>query len=84
MYMAVNSLDAKKGKELVDTLNNFQHWKENCGVGSYKKSFCAFLRFIHFTFHQSYTNVEIVMYTCSTITSKCTFSFIADGINNMD
>ena len=47
MYMAVNSLDAKKGKELVDTLNNFQHWKENCGVGSYKKSFCAFLRFIH-------------------------------------
>jgi len=43
MYMAVNTLHAKEGKELVDTLNNFQHCKENCAVGSYKESFCAFL-----------------------------------------
>lgn len=43
MYMAVNTLDAKKGKELVDTLNNVQRHKEDCAVGSYKESFCAFL-----------------------------------------
>jgi len=43
MYMAVNTLDAKKGKELVDTLNNVQCQKEDCAVVSYKESFCAFL-----------------------------------------
>jgi len=47
MYMAVNTMDAKKGKELVDTLNHIQRCKEDCAVdcavGSYKESFCAFL-----------------------------------------
>jgi hypothetical protein len=41
--MAVNTLDKKKGKELVDTSNTFQHLKEDCAVGSCEESFCAFL-----------------------------------------
>jgi hypothetical protein len=41
--MTVNTLDAKKGKELVETLNNFQRIKEDCDVGSCEESFCAFL-----------------------------------------
>jgi hypothetical protein len=43
MSMAVNTLHAKEGKEVVDMLNYFQRCKENCAVGSYKESFCAFL-----------------------------------------
>ena len=43
MYMAVNTLDAKKGKKLVDMLNNFRCRKEDCTVGCYEESFCAFL-----------------------------------------
>jgi hypothetical protein len=41
--MTVNALGAKKGKELVDTLNNFQHLKEDYAVRSCEESFCAFL-----------------------------------------
>jgi hypothetical protein len=37
MYMAENTLDAKKGKEFVDTLNNIQCCKEECAVRGYKE-----------------------------------------------
>lgn len=36
MYMAVNTLDAKKGKELVNTLKNIQRCREDCVVGSWQ------------------------------------------------
>lgn len=43
MYKAVNTWDAKKCKELVDTLNIFQRLKEDCAVWTYEESFCVFL-----------------------------------------